>query len=223
MAKKEPSAREKLLLRNRAILVKKAKEKIEAGKPLTKKEIAAIESIKEGDGGSKENPPDRYQTQVEIAQAHDVNERTVARWTTLPGFPRKAKSGWLIRNVDAFIEKNGLGNGPQEQAVGGVTLTQANIQHKIEQAENARIKKERQLTEQALELGQIVLADDVRDFYRQTVATVSAVHDSLGEAVERALPEKAPSKKAWPDIRKRVLGLCAKLSRDAASAMMEMK
>ena len=100
-------------------------------------------------------------------------------------------------------------------------MAEANIRKTIEEAENQRIKKERQLVDQAKELGQILEAEEVTRFYLQTVATVTAVHDSMADAVDRALPEQAPSEEAWPEIRARVLGLCEKLKADASAAMQE--
>lgn len=167
-------------------------------------------------------------TQSELAEKIGTSRVTISEAARSTDFPKSTKKGYNVDRVQAWFKKHSRGpfrkrGGGKATDVDGVTLTEANIRRTLEQAENERIKKERQLVEQALELGQLVTIDDVKHIYSQTVATVSAVHDSLAEAVDRAMPEKAPSAKAWEEVRKRVMGLCEKLGTDASAAMMELE
>lgn len=166
------------------------------------------------------------------AENFGVSRQTFSEWSRNSDFPRKSKRGWNLGTLDKWCKTNS--KGPYRKRAAGsdspfidgngttITFTEANTRKTIEQAENERIKKERQLVEQAQELGQVVLIDDVRDIYLQTVATISAVHDSLSDAVDRAMPEQPPSVEAWPEIRARVMALCVKLGTDAAAAMQEL-
>jgi hypothetical protein len=169
-----------------------------------------------------EPEPVRYHTQTEIANAHGVNLRTVARWVTVPGFPKKEKGGWSKTAVDNFVAENTLGKKPTKHEAAGMSLTESQILKNIEDAANSRIKKERQLVEQAQEFGEIVFMSDVRRQYEPIVATVMANQDALRDAQDRAMPESVPSAKAWPKIRESVLQFADKLKRDTAIAMKEL-
>jgi hypothetical protein len=124
------------------------------------------------------------------------------------------------------MEKHGRGkhasrNGAKTN-VKGISLTEANIRRTIEQAENERIKKERQLVDQARELGGILDAEEVHRINLQIVATLRALHDSFPDSLDRALPEAPPAADAWPEIRERALALAHKLGPDAYAAMKEL-
>ncbi len=171
-------------------------------------------------------------TQAIAAEKLGVTRAALVDWSTHGDFPKATKSGWNVDKIRAWAKKHsrgpfrrgaaGAANSGKATTVNGVTLAEANIRKTIEEAENARIKKELQLAEQARGLGELVAVSDVRKLYKQTVATVSAVHDSLADAVDRAMPDAAPSESAWPAIRERVLGYCQKLGADAAAAMKEL-
>lgn len=166
----------------------------------------------------------------EIAADQDVSRQTVAEWKRRPDFPAKTKTRgwWNLDRIGEWCKKNCVGkyrqgNEPRiKESDENRTLAEANRKLRWEQRETERLKKEKLLIEQAKELGELVEIGAVRKMYLETVATVSAVHDSLSDAVDRALPEKPPSSDAWPEIRERVLGLCQKLATDAASAMKEL-
>lgn len=166
-------------------------------------------------------------TDTEIAEAFGVSRQTVCQWRLSSDFPEKTKSGWNIDRVDAWAKANGKGpyrrgSGGEPATIDGLTLAEAKLRHTFEQSENERIRKERQLVEQAAELGEIVYASDVLGFHARMVATITAVHDALIDAVDRALPEKDPNdQQAYTEARERALGICRKLKADAFAAMEE--
>lgn len=167
-------------------------------------------------------------TQAIAAEKLGVSRASLVDWCRRPDFPKATKRGWNVDRIRAFAEKHGLGKsgrgkrGGSATLVDGVTLTEANIRLKVEQAENERIEKERQLVEQARELGEIVFASDVSKLMGQMVATITAVHDAVTDAVDRAAPEAPPSAEAWPEIRQRLIAICEKVKLDASSAMQEL-
>lgn len=163
-----------------------------------------------------------YRTQTEIANSYGVNQRTVARWVTVPGFPKKGKGGWTKRDVDQFVADSTLGKGPTEHKVNGVTLTEANIRKTIEDAENARIKKEMLLVEQAKQLGEIAFVTDVRADFSKIIATITECADAMSTAIDRALPDAHPSSDVWPELRAKVMAIADKLPRDIGSAVSDL-
>ena len=217
------STAERLELRSLITLAKLAKEKSDAGKPLTKREIAAVAELERRQRGEPTGDDGFYRTQADIANAHGVHVRTAAGWTKKKGFPARCRQGYPKKETDQFVTDGALGITPQAQSVGGVTLAEANIRKTIEDAELSRIRKERAEVEQARELGEIVLNEDVQRFYLQTVATVSANMKALHDVVDRAMPEGAPTDDTWPAVRKRVLDICRKLETDVAAAMKELE
>ncbi|MEN0109310.1 MAG: hypothetical protein AAF805_01180 [Planctomycetota bacterium] len=171
--------------------------------------------------------PEYAETQAKLAVALGVSRPTIAEWRSQPSFPPKTKRGWNLDRVRRWAAKNGRGehrrgSGGKSTSVQGVSLTQANIGLKLEQKENERIKKERQLVEQAAELGEIVYMSDVLRFHARMVATVTAVHDAATDAIDRALPEQIPTDESvYREARARALAICAKIKSDVASAMEE--
>lgn len=168
-------------------------------------------------------------TKAAIAREFEVSPRTVTEWTRSRDFPRQTKRGWNRAKIDAWCKERGAGPyharriapDAQDQGEPG-NLTEANIRLKREQAENWRIKKERQLVEQALELQQILLRHDVAKINSQMIASVHAVVDAVADARDRELPEKCPSAKQWKKLRRRMLEMDAKLLTDIHSAMEEL-
>lgn len=171
--------------------------------------------------------PAYAKTQVELAAELGITRQTIREWLLHPKFPRKTSRGFNVEKAKAWAKEyrkgeNRRGSGVST-SVAGVTLTEANIRKTLEQAENERIRKERQLVEQAAELQQIVYLDDVRRMLDRMVATVTAVHDALGDAVDRAMPEAIPEDAAtYEAMREKVLAYCLKLKEDAATAMRDL-
>ena len=167
-------------------------------------------------------------TQADLAKKLGVTRATIIEWARDDKFPKKTRNGYNVDRARAYAEKNQLGTfrvgrGGKSATVGGVTLVEAKIKDTLEHAENERIKKERQLVEQAKELDEVLDRDEVRRLYMQTIATSSAVQDALTDAVDRAMPDQAPSAAAWPEIRERIMELHRKSTRDMAAAMQELK
>lgn len=156
-----------------------------------------------------------------------VSRQTVSEWRRSSDFPSPTKRGWNLSKLDAWAKANGKGPyrrgaGGEPTQTNGVTFAEAKLRLTLEQSENERIRKERQLVEQAAELRQIVYADDVQRFHSRMVATVTQVHDALNDAVDRALPETDPNNQdAYTEARDRVLAICRKLKQDTYAAMQE--
>jgi phage terminase Nu1 subunit (DNA packaging protein) len=170
--------------------------------------------------------PKYAQTKAHLAIALAVSRQSLTEISRHPEFPKQTRNGWNIEHARKFMEKHGRGkhasrNG-QSTKVSGETLTSANIRRTLEQAENERIKKERQLVEQAKEFGSILDAEEVRRLNLQIVSTIRALHDSFPDSIDRLLPEAPPAADAWPEIRERVIALANKLGPDAYAAMKEL-
>ncbi len=215
--KEEASAVERIEKLNEAAIIRQAQEKIKDGKPLTKREL---ETIRQADPKYKK----RYTSPSEISKAHDVNERTVFRWLKLDGFPVKQDGGWDMQSVDQFVADSKLGQGPTEHKVDGMSLTEANIIKTREQAEIARLDKERAIIDLKKEAGELVYRDVVAGIFDQVVAQVFAVVEALPDALDAAIPEKRPTSKAGYDAaRKRTMAAAAKVRDDVAMALQDLK
>lgn len=171
---------------------------------------------------------DYAKTQAVIASEFGVSRQTVSEWARSPDFPPKTKKGWNLDRLKKWTEKNGKGefrkgSGGTTTNIDGLTLTEVKIRLTVEQAENERIKKERQLVEQAIELGDIVRASDVISIQSKMVATVVAVLDAMGDVTDRTIPEPLPDNQtAYDEMRERVMALCSKLKSDVYAAMQEI-
>jgi hypothetical protein len=165
------------------------------------------------------------QTKAHLAAALKISRQALTEISRLPDFPKRTRQGWNVERAKKFCEKHGRGkfasrSGRQTQ-IKGVSLTEANIRRTLEQAENERIKKERQLVDQATELGDILDADETRRVVLQMVATVRSLLNALPDAGDRIMPEKPPAADAWPGIRERMMALLRRVEPDAYSAMKE--
>lgn len=161
-----------------------------------------------------------------VAEHFGVSRQTVTEWKRRPGFPEQTKRGlYSLVRIEKWTRENGVGR-HKGAAAGtgpdGQTLADYNKQLRKEQAENERIKKERQLVEQAKELAQIVDVEDVRSDVSQMIATVVECASGLHTAIDRALPESTPAEDAWEEIRSKVLSLVEKLPADMSSAVNEL-
>lgn len=166
-------------------------------------------------------------TQAAAAKAIGISRYTFVELARDPDFPKKSAKGYDIEACRSFCEKHGRGqyrkgSGGESTSVGGVTLTEAKIKDTIEHAENERIKKERQIVEQARELGQILLLEDVQADVAKIIATVTECASALSTAIDRALPERPPSAKVWGEIRTKAIALADKLPRDIGAAVSEL-
>lgn len=160
-------------------------------------------------------------TQTEAAPALGISRATFIACSKEPGFPKETKQGWPLEAIDQWLQANG--RGPYRRGSGGettsdedgVTLTEAKIKLTIEQSENERIKKERQLVEQAKEIEQILDRDDVERAFSQQIATTCEQVDALHTAADRTIPDEVECKEA-------VLAMIAKLRSDIHSAISEL-
>ena len=159
-------------------------------------------------------------TQTEAAKKLGVSRATFITMS-------RCEKGYDLDACREFAKRNARGpyrrgSGGEATAVGGVTLTEAKIRDTLEHAENERIKKERQLVEQAKELGQIVLLDDVQRDFAKIIATVSECSAAVSTAIDRALPDSVPAADAWPALRGRLIEIAEKLPRDIGAAVNDL-
>lgn len=159
-------------------------------------------------------------THAEIAADCGVSRQTVAEWSRDPEFPSRTKRGWNLDRINQWCKRGGKGkyrrgSGGQSTDVDGLTLAEAKIKLTAEQAENERIKKERQLVEQAKELGDILDYGEVLRLNAQMIATVKACVDSASTAGDRAIPD------SW-EHKEKVMAIFEKLETDIAVAMSEL-
>lgn len=167
-------------------------------------------------------------TQGELAEKLRTSRPTIVEAARLSGAPKKTKQGYNVARWDAHLKKHNRGpyrkgSGGKSASVDGVTLTEANIRRTLEQAENERIKKERQLVEQAAELKEIIFASEVAKLEGRRAGAVGAVQDGASDSADRAMPEVMPTdQKTYTEIRQRVMGIFAKLKADTAAAMREL-
>lgn len=152
--------------------------------------------------------------------------RSVRDWVTADDFPAKATRGWNRTKVDGWCRKHFCGPYRKKQreanAEAKADLHEATLQLTLQRAENERIKKERQLVEQATELEELLLREDVLRTNRQMIATVKSVLDAVADARDRELPARPPKKDTWPKLRARMLEIDRKLIADVAAAMGEL-
>ena len=164
----------------------------------------------------------QLKTHADVSREFGVTTRTVSAWVEYDGWPGRGVDGTFDRpQIDAFCRLRGVGpysksklrdDGGDDEAA---TLTAARIKLTIEQAENERIKKERQLVEQATELELVLDRDDASHAVSQMVATARQCIDALHTAVDRAIPDEA-------EFKEGVLGLISKLDADVFTAMTEL-
>jgi len=166
-------------------------------------------------------------THRELAQRLSVSVKTIANWRdSYVDWPGRNESGSFdMRRINAFCKRRSVGpcnpvRGPAGQQH-RTAIAEASRLLRIEQAENERIKKERQLVEQTRELGGILGANDVQEFYRQTVAVVAAVQDDF-EADVMALLGKELNAEEWPARRAAILELAGRLPNRTYEAMREL-
>lgn len=170
---------------------------------------------------AKTKNADRLSTVADVALRFNVNERTVARWLTLPGFPPKTRKGWNAAAVERFLRDASLG--PFRRSSGGSSPLKEAIRIKtIQQAELARVRKERALVEQAVAAGKLIPIESAIAHYRQTVATIIAAIEGFSSARDRELPESLPTAEAWASLRERLRELDAKLAADIAAALDDL-
>jgi hypothetical protein len=172
--------------------------------------------------------PAKYaQTKAHLAAALKISRQALSEISRLPDFPKRTRQGWNIEHARKFMEKHGRGkyasrNG-KTKTINGIGLTEANIRRTLEQSENERIKKERQLVDQAKELGQILDAEETQRVVLQMVATVRSLLNALPDAGDRIMPETPPAADAWPGIRERMMALLRRVEPDAYAAMKELE
>jgi hypothetical protein len=163
-------------------------------------------------------PPRTY---AELAARIGVTPRTIANWVTHPQWPGRRDSGdFDVKAVRAFCDRHNLGPAIQQRnrsaGADRDSLREALTVKTLEQSENERIWKERQLVAQAVEQGVVMLASDVVRKQSQSVATVMALQDAFSEAMDRALPESAVHKA-------NVMAIVGRLPQDTYAAMRSIQ
>lgn len=160
-------------------------------------------------------------TAADIANAFKVHERTVARWQTLDGWPQKTAKGWSASTIEEFLRCQNLGPF-RESGSAANPLKEAIRRKTIQQAELARVRKERAMIEQAVAAGKLVPIESAISHYRQTAATIISTIEGFSSARDRELPETPPTREAWQSLRDRLRELDAKLVSDIAAALDDL-
>lgn len=149
----------------------------------------------------------KYKSLTEIANKYGVSRRAVEAWRQRNDWPARQEDGSInARAVEKFLRRNSLGPHNQRRRSGDISdaLREATTRKLFEQSENERIRKERQLVEQAVERGVVLRASDVLREYSRKVATVMVLHDAFAEAMDRALPEDFPNRAEAMEIARRL-------------------
>jgi len=162
-----------------------------------------------------------------LARCFGVSLRTIENWRQYDDWPNRNKNGSFdLKKIDIFCKRHSIGPHNPSRGEGlnsrSGEYVRAKTQKTIEQAENERIKKERQLVEQAHELQDIVLVSDVKRLNVQTAAIVSGVIVDLIAAVDKAMPEAKPTDKEWAAIREKVIKLAGGIGKKVANAMQKV-
>jgi hypothetical protein len=120
-----------------------------------------------------------------IAHAFGISKRAVKDWIAYADFPKRTQRGWNKRKVDEWCKAHMAG--PYRVRRNHKALDDASARLANERAENERIKKERALLEQARELGQILLRDDVDKILAEQRSIVLAEIEGFTDAIEADL------------------------------------
>jgi len=165
-------------------------------------------------------------TYAELARRLRVSTRTVENWRQYVDWPARGRSGaFNLRKIDEFCERHGLGAHNPSRAPAAKSRQREYIRAKIckvvEQAENERIKKERQLAEQAKELTEIVDASDVRTFCLRTKNVVTEAVGETTDKISKLLADRPADQDAWSATRSQILELAAGINVEIAAMMRQ--
>ena len=131
-------------------------------------------------------PPEALENHAEIARAYGVQQPSVVYWAKQPGFPAKSPSGWWLKpDLDAWLEKNGLGPWAKSQT----SLADARMALLVEQAARTALEKRTLERQEQIDLGAVLLADDVAGLHERVAYTAGSVLDTLIDRLDRELPQ----------------------------------
>lgn len=161
-----------------------------------------------------------------LAVALGVNQRTVQKWKSLhPDFPKRTKAGWPVLAWKRWVAKRELGKaatvGPTAAAnaaeTGTITLSEARRRLTIEKGERERLAKLREERTLHLELGDIVLLDDVAGIHERVAGTANSVLDTFVDRIERELPADMPD-----ETKQRILEAGRRVVADTRAVIQEV-
>jgi hypothetical protein len=126
------------------------------------------------------------ETHAEVARAYGVVQSAVDYWQKQPGFPPKTSGGWWLKpDLDAWLEKNGLGPWAKSQT----SLADARMALLVEQAARTALEKRTLERQEQIDLGAVLLADDVAGLHERVAYTAGSVLDTLIDRLDRELPQ----------------------------------
>ncbi len=168
---------------------------------------------------------DVVSSQKAIAELFGVSKTAVEKSRRQFGdkFPVKHPDGYHLDELKTFARENSLwGSADTGRRPKDPTYNRARIDYVLERTAREKLVVENLEVERQQQLGNLLLADDVLQFYRRSVNLVMTLLDSLHDVHDRELPEQCPEPDFWPQIRERILDIDRKLTHDVASAMEEI-
>lgn len=166
-------------------------------------------------------------TVAALAQAIGVSTKTIAAWRDdHADWPGKEPDGtFSIAKVLAFCKRHRLGPFNETRGSGNLReeLAEAKVALTREQAENERIKKERQMVEQAVELGEVLDREFVLRWHGQLAGVVTTSLDAIEEPIDRALPRDMPDadREKVLDVLRRAVGAVRTAALDFAKGPID--
>ena len=157
-------------------------------------------------------------THTDIAAKYGTTRQTVSEWAKRPDWPKKQGDRYDGRKIDAFLRRHKIGPYRSRDE----TLTQARLKYLQSRTIEQNLRNIDQEIRTQLELGRVLLAEDVEAFYRQTVSVVGAILDELEDRFDRGLPVSPPAADAWPDLRVRLLETCRRVAGDGREMISEL-
>ena len=143
----------------------------------------------------------RFKTLTEIASHYSVSRRAVEAWRERSDWPERQADGTIDgAAVEEFLRRNSLGPHNRRRRSGDTSDTLRDALHEattrklFEQSENERIRKERQLVDQAIEQGVLMRTSDVLRMQSRAIATVMALQSAFEQDMDRAIPDDVPGK-----------------------------
>jgi hypothetical protein len=134
-------------------------------------------------------------------------------------FPKRHGDGYCVDEFETFAKRNEIWSHRQNASDhnGKGTLTAAKIKRLEVQTARDEIAKERELIEQAKELGELLFYDDVAKELTQTMGIVTHELDAAVDIVDRTLPSTISD-----DDRARVLAVVKRVRLNISTAVQQL-
>lgn len=117
------------------------------------------------------DPKGRCNVLLRMSEYLGVANQTLVNWSNLPGFPKKAKGGWLVSEVAAFVDAKKKGENPDWE---------------YERARHKRAQASREELNLAAQRGELRSAADVE---RDWSLFVNRYKSEIDRAYAKAAPQ----------------------------------